>query len=52
MEQAALHRDGDLTLQEAREEIARQLAVLLREREGSWEEIALDLMLERESRDR
>jgi hypothetical protein len=51
MEQAALLRHGDLTRLEAREEIARQLAALLRERDGSWEEIALDLMLERESRD-
>lgn len=51
-EQIALRRNGDLTRQEAREEIARGLAALLREREGSWEEIALDLMLEREARDR
>jgi hypothetical protein len=52
MERAALRRHGDLTRQEAREEIARQLAALVLKGEGSWEEITLDLMLERESRDR
>jgi hypothetical protein len=50
LEQGALRRDADLTTHEARHQIALQLAALVRGRDGSWEEIALDLMLERESR--
>jgi hypothetical protein len=50
LEQAALRHNAKLTRQEACEQIALQLAARARESEGSWEEIALDLLLERESR--
>jgi len=34
---------------QVREDIARQMAARMRDREGSWEEVALELLLEQES---
>ena len=48
LEQAQRH-NAELSRQEARERIALQLAARVRESEGWWEEIALDLLLEWES---